>query len=110
MACDLTTLLLELRARELMLGASEAQEASAAEQARLWLAAYCGLPEAAALPNGLFYCWLTLTGLLLSKRSDCGAYRVASVSEGDRAISFEPLRQELPPECRAIADRYRRFL
>lgn len=109
MARDVTTLLAELSLRELLFGATEVQARSAAEQARLQLAAYCGLPESAPLPDGLFYGWLTLTGALLSTRADVSAGRVTSISEGDRTISFSQVREGLPPECRATADRYRRL-
>lgn len=109
MARDVTALLSELSLRELLSGATEAQARSAAEQAGLQLAAYCGLSEAAALPDGLFYGWLSLTAALLASRSDTGAGRVASVSEGDRTVSFSQAQAVLPPECRAIADRYRRL-
>ncbi len=108
MARDVSALLSELSLRSLLYGATEAQARSAAEQARLQLAAYCGLPEAALLPDGLFYGWLTLTGALLQSGADAGAGRVKSISEGDRAVSFLA-PERLPPECRAIADRYRRL-
>ena len=106
---DVSALLAELSLRALLFGATEAQARSAAEQARLQLAAYCGLPEAAPLPDGLFYGWLTLTGALMSSCADTGAGRVTSVSEGDRTVSFAQAREGLPPECKAVADRYRRL-
>lgn len=108
-ARDVPALIAELSARELMCGATEAQAISCAEQARLQLAAYCGLPESAPLPDGLFYGWLTLTGALLSLRADAAANRVASVSEGDRTVSFTQGDEGLPPACKAVAGRYRRL-
>ncbi len=109
MTRDVAALLAELSLRALLFGATEAQARSAAEQARLQLAAYCGLPESAPLPDGLFYGWLTLTGTLLSARADVGAGRVTSISEGDRTVSFSQPCEGLPPECKAVADRYRRL-
>lgn len=109
MACDVTALLAELSLRELLSGATEAQARSAAEQARLQLAAYCGLTELAPLPDGLFYGWLILTGALLALNADAGTGRVTSISEGDCTISFSQPREGLPPECKAVADRYRRL-
>lgn len=109
MTRDVAALLAELSLRALLFGATEAQARSAAEQARLQLAAYCGLSESAPLPDGLFYGWLTLTGTLLSARADAGAGRVTSISEGDRTVSFSQPREGLPPECKAVADRYRRL-
>lgn len=108
-ARDVTALITELSARELMAGATEAQALSCAEQARLQLAAYCNLPESAPLPDGLFYGWLTLTGALLALRADGAAGRVVSVSEGDRTVQFAQDNAAMPPACRAAADRYRRM-
>ncbi len=108
-ARDVRTLIAELSARELMAGATETQALSCAEQARLQLAAYCNLPEAAPLPDGLFYGWLALTGALLSLRGDSAPGRVVSVSEGDRTVQFAQENTAMPPACRAVADRYRRL-
>lgn len=104
---DVSALLTELSARELMCGATEAQARSIAEQARLQLAAYCNLPESAPLPDGMFYAWLTLTGALLSLREN-GASRVASISEGDRTVAFSQ-EEGLSDACKAVAGRYRRL-
>jgi len=106
---DVSALIGELSLRSLLGDATEAQARSTAEQARLQLAAYCGLPEAAPLPDGLFYGWLTLTGSLLSLQADAAAGRVTSISEGDRTVHFAQTCAGLPPECKAAADRYRRL-
>lgn len=108
-ARDVVALMSELSARELLCGATEVQAFSCAEQARLQLAAYCNLPESAPLPDGLFYGWLTLTGVLLAWRADGAPGRVTRVSEGDRTVSFAQGDEKLPPACKAIADRYRRL-
>ncbi|MDF3003932.1 MAG: hypothetical protein K0S22_404 [Oscillospiraceae bacterium] len=108
-ARDISALLAELSARELLFGATELQARSVAEQARLQLAAYCNLSESAPLPDGMFYGWLTLTGALLSLRTDASAGRVSSISEGDRTVTFSKEDEGLPPACKAVADRYRRL-
>ncbi|MFV0497955.1 MAG: hypothetical protein ACK5L0_07310 [Candidatus Fimivivens sp.] len=109
MACDVSALIAELSARDLMFDATESQARSAAEQARLQLAAYCNLPEAAPLPDGMFYGWLTLTGALLSLQTDTSTQRVRSVSEGDRTVTFSSGDERLPADCKAAVDRYRRL-
>lgn len=108
-ARDVSALIAELSARDLMFGATEAQARSVAEQARLQLASYCNLSEFAPLPDGMFYGWLTLTGALLSLRTDATAGRVTSVSEGDRTVTFSQENEGLPAACKAVADRYRRL-
>lgn len=108
-AHDAAALLKALELRGLMCGATQEQALSCAEQARLMLAAYCRLPESAPLPDGLFYGWLTLTAVLIGQMGDNLAGGVTAISEGDTSISFAQSGGNLPPLCKAVADRFRRL-
>lgn len=64
-AHDATALITELSARGVTTGATEGQARAATDKAWAQLAVYCGLPEAAPLPDGIFYGWMVLTAVLL---------------------------------------------
>lgn len=111
----------ELTARGLA-GENEAAARSYIGQAADAIRGYCGLPEGASLPAGLFYAWTEVSARLIASGSTAAAAggasgAVSSITEGDTTIQFGGLSQGAGAGgtgwaldgCRAILNRYRRM-
>lgn len=104
----------ELTARGLA-GENEAAARSYIGQAADAIRGYCGLPEGASLPAGLFYAWVEVSARLIAAGGVSGA--VSSITEGDTTIQFGGLSQGADAGgtgwaldgCRAVLNRYRRM-
>lgn len=109
----------ELTARGLA-GENEAAARSYIGQAADAIRGYCGLPEGASLPAGLFYAWVEVSARLIAAGGVSGAAAgvvagaVSSITEGDTTIQFGGSSQGAGAGwaldgCRAVLNRYRRM-
>nr|DAJ95976.1 MAG TPA: head to tail adaptor [Caudoviricetes sp.] len=83
-------------------------------QAKDTILAYCNIPLAADMPDGLFYVWVELAyATLNSAVATQGTGIVKSIAEGDTTVQFETGAEQAdtkpPTDYRSILNRYRRM-